>query len=60
MMLFTDYYLKDIVTCNSNYDDPIENDPERQRNLQYHVFFSNLTEEQQTIELISGKIKTTS
>eukprot|EP00095_Tigriopus_kingsejongensis_P000172 maker-scaffold487_size158652-snap-gene-0.40 protein:Tk00172 transcript:maker-scaffold487_size158652-snap-gene-0.40-mRNA-1 annotation:"gamma-aminobutyric acid receptor subunit delta-like" len=49
------YYTKDVVTCKSTFDNPLENDPSRQRNLQHHIEFSNLTNEYKVIELSSGE-----
>ena len=52
------YYFKDIVTCSSILEPPgyplyIESFG-RQRNLQYHVSFYDLTEDNKTVELSSG------
>ncbi|TRY74852.1 hypothetical protein TCAL_00535 [Tigriopus californicus] len=53
-IIFSDYYTKDVVTCESTFDNPMENDPSRQRNLQHHIQFSDLNDDHKIIKLNSG------
>ena len=46
--------MKDVVTCQSRFEDPMDDDKQRQRNLQHSIRLEDLLPEEKTISLTTG------